>query len=278
VRACGRGLRPSAFPGRFLPSPRPPCRRGPCPCAGPLRGGAPANRFRGPGPGSAPVAALPRAGPRAFPPASSLGLCARCRAPWRSLPPSAFGPGLGPLRAPFGSPCGALRPWAVCSASARRVPPCPSALRLRARFAPGRGLSRPVGRVFARCAPGRFLARVLAPAALALAPFAGSAALWALLGFRVAHPGAPGFSPTAPPPLSPPPGARGERRAESAGLRAPNRCAVGSPGEQVGSACRRLLPAPSHCTRRPRVKPGSCAALGLPGVWSAPQGRKEATR
>ena len=76
---CGR---PRA-PAPFLRTPRPHLRRGPCPCAGPLRRGAPAaaSRARSGGIRPRPRWGLAGPAPRASPPAPPLGLVRRFAAP-----------------------------------------------------------------------------------------------------------------------------------------------------------------------------------------------------
>lgn len=74
-RACGRG------PLRFLRTTRPLLRRGPCPCARPLRRGPPGPRFAAPVRRMRPpsLRSVAGAGPRRVPPALSLGPCAPLR-------------------------------------------------------------------------------------------------------------------------------------------------------------------------------------------------------
>lgn len=75
---CVRACAPS---GRFFPAPRPLLRRGPCPCAGPLRGGPPAaaSRARSAVCGRRAFRAPARPGPRGSPRLPRSALCAAAR-------------------------------------------------------------------------------------------------------------------------------------------------------------------------------------------------------
>lgn len=121
--------RRAGFPpraGRFAPrpallrTPRPHSRRGPCPCAGPLRRGAPAAASRGRSGGIRPRPLWGLAGPapRASPPALPLGLVRRYAAPAALAGP--VWPGASP-RFAAGSP----RKGGVALASSRGRP-CPA--------------------------------------------------------------------------------------------------------------------------------------------------------
>lgn len=165
---------PCGGPPPFLPAPRGRLRRGPCPCAAVLRGGAPAPRFAAPVRRIAPSLRL-RSGrrgraPAAAPRLSRSALVRRCAAPWALAAPAVLRARL-PRRGGLPPPCSG-RP-SLCSASplrfawARRVPPPPSASRLRPR-GPARPLRaacsasgpRGFGAPLARCS------RAPAPAAL----------------------------------------------------------------------------------------------------------------
>ena len=127
---CAALSPPAAAVGSFLRTPGPLLRRGPFPCAGPLRRGPPGPASRPRFARSAPRAfsALPGSGPGPFPPALPLGrLCAAVAAP-RPL--------AGPVCLRARPCCGAAflfgrpsfaRPWPLCSAWPRRVPPWPAA-------------------------------------------------------------------------------------------------------------------------------------------------------
>lgn len=184
------GLRPSSglcggAPGGlappFLRSPRGLLRRGPCPCAAPLRRGAPAPLRRSGGPPAPPLGG--RAGLRPPPPlALGPGACARPPSPRGSLRSP-----LAPVRAPVCAPGPSRVPPALfCGAGLRPAGPAPSAL------AGSGGLSGPAPR-----APAR------APCALALRRgFSGGSR-------RPRSPvGVPLRPPAPPPPLGAPGGAR----------------------------------------------------------------------
>lgn len=150
----------------FLRTPRPHLRRGPCPCAGPLRRGAPAAASRGRSGGFRPRPLWGLAGPapRASPPALPLGLVRRFAAPAALAGPVCPGLPLASRRAPSRGVALASsrgRPW-----SARGPAGSPPARPLRG-FGGGwllpRGRARPMGRAFLRPAPGAFfLARARA--------------------------------------------------------------------------------------------------------------------
>lgn len=158
MRACSGAARSSLprlrrGPLRFLRTPRPLLRRGPCPCARPLRRGPP-------GPG----------GPRRSPPAPSLGPCAALRASAGARwPRCAWG------RPPFAA--GALRFASVALASCRpprcasRGPAGPPPRRPLRGFGAGglqpRGPARPFGPLVVAFGPRGFCARRACAAALA---------------------------------------------------------------------------------------------------------------
>jgi hypothetical protein len=183
----------------FLRTPRPLLRRGPCPCAGPLRRGAPAAASRPRSGFLRPRFARRVRGPGVPPGSPARPLCAAARLRGLSLPPLRLGSpsarcGLPPLRSgrPCSAPCSPLR-----FAWARRVPPCPSAVasvawrlrccapsRLRSArlllrlggVGPGgflpRGPARAVGPLVLASGPRGFLAARRAPA-LGLLPLSG---------------------------------------------------------------------------------------------------------
>lgn len=240
---------PCGGPPPFLPAPRGRLRRGPCPCAAVLRGGAPAPRFAAPVRRMAPSLRL-RSGrrgraPAAAPPALPLGPCAplrgsagaRCpRCAWARLPRRG---GLPP-------PCSG-RP-SLCSASplrfawARRVPPPPSASRLRARGAPAPGACAALaGRLFRLRPPGLWRA---AGALLACACARCAARCLRRRWWSVGSPLPP------PPPLPPPLGARGVRVASGPGGSPPP--LRGSPGWGP--------PGPRGCGPSPLFSGGGSAA------------------
>lgn len=208
-RACG----PLA---RFLPTPRPLLRRGPCPCARPLRGGPAAAASRC-GSGVPALASLAHTAPQPSPP----GLSARPCAPLRGSCGSRC------VRCAFPSPrCAAAFRWSALLrsgaglrfASARRVPPGLPASRLRGRRLPprGRGGLRPP---FLRPAPGAFFCCARASPAC----------------YR------PGFAPLSPPPLRPRRGLRGARCPFGWGFAPPRECC----------ASRSPLAAPPRALRAP---------------------------
>lgn len=160
ARLRRRAFVPPPFRRRFLPASRPLLRRGPCPCARPLRGGAP-----GPPPGPAPApSARPRfarlAGPALgpSPPAPPLGPCAgSCVAlRVRSLAPLRLGCPRCAAASLFGRPC-FVSGFPLRFGGPAGAPPWP------ARFAasgpgasaPG-GLRGPSGRLFWPPAPRGF--------------------------------------------------------------------------------------------------------------------------
>lgn len=231
------GPRPSAVcapAGRwpaFLRSPRPLLRRGPCPCAGPLRRGAPAAASRPRSGFLRPRFARRVRGPGVPPGSPARPLCAAARLRGLSLPPLRLGSpsvrcGLPPLRSgrPCSAPCSPLR-----FAWARRVPPCPSAVASVALAAPLlrafalalRSPAPPARRRWPRRlpAPGACAGRWPAcfglrpPGLVGCAPRA-CARLAASVGAASV---AAGFSPASPPPLPPPLGALGGREASGLG-------------------------------------------------------------
>lgn len=164
----------------------------------------------------------PGPGPGGGPPALPLGrLCAASRLRGRSLAPLRLGSASAVLRASSA----ALRSPLLRSASPlrfawpRRVPPPPSASRLRARWPPLRGPARPFGPLVVPPAPsalravGPLLARACARCA---AVVRAAAPVSALLGFAAAPRslarcccGGRGLPPASPPPLPPLRGSRG---------------------------------------------------------------------
>lgn len=172
-------------------------RRGPCPCARPLRRGAPAAASRARS-GVCALASLAGPAPRGFPPGSPARPCAplrgSCGARCRRCP----GLALAALRAPVRSPLLRLGrgPWA--SRRPAGAPPAPSASRLRGRLAPAPGA----------CAALRAACLgPLAPGALTARP-----RLRGLAGGSVAaFPGWGRPLPCAPPPRRPRWGLRGAR-------------------------------------------------------------------
>ena len=203
---CARLVGPLGPP--FLRTPRPHLRRGPCPCAGPLRRGAPAAASRARS-GVCALASLAVPAPRPFPPAPPLGLPAGLRpCGRRSLAPSGSRFALASLRAP----CSV----ALASSRARRAPargPAGSPLGRPLRgFGGGwlrpRGPARPFGPlVWGRWPPGPFCAPAPARACWRVCP-------GALL--------AVGLSPAPPRPAAPA-GGSGVPGARLGGLRPPLR-------------------------------------------------------
>ena len=164
VRAWPPGLVPRLFRGPFCPLRVRRLRRGPCPCARPLRGGPPAAASRGRSGVFARRCAPPAPPPGACPPAPPLGLVRACALRRRSLAPLRLA--RHPLR------CG-LPPLPLLRSGApgrfalpRRVPLAPSGLR----FAPsgfGGGWLRPgglggAGAAFSGLGPRGFLLRARA--------------------------------------------------------------------------------------------------------------------
>lgn len=160
--AARSSLRPfGALPAALCALRAPRLRRGPCPCAGSLRRGAPGAaaraRFVARLP---PCAALRSPGPPLgpSPPALSLGPCAPLRGSAGARWPrcawvrAALGCGLPALRS--GRPCSAS-PSPLRFAWPRRAPPGPPASRLRGRLPPAPGALRgPSGRLFRLRPPG----------------------------------------------------------------------------------------------------------------------------
>lgn len=147
--------------GPFLPASRPPLRRGPCPCARPLRGGAPGPRFAGPLRRLAPALASLgwRARPSGLPPRLPRSArVRRCAAPWALAGPAALG--LPSLRCGLPVRSALLRlglPLAL-----RVAPPGPPlgppASRLRGRGPPPRGACAALrAACFGLRPPGAFL-------------------------------------------------------------------------------------------------------------------------
>lgn len=240
----------------FLRTPRPLLRRGPCPCAGPLRRGAPAAASRPRSGFLRPRFARRGRAPGVPPGSPARAVCAAARLRGLSLPPLRLGSpsarcGLPPLRSgrPCSAPCSPLR-----FAWARRVPPCPSAVasvawrlrccapsRLRSArlllrlggFGPGgfrpRGL-RGLRPLVSACRPRGLAARRACAACFLRRGFPSvlGASGSALLGFRFAAPwraaslSVGGFAPASLPSLPPPPGARGKREASGLGAPAPD--------------------------------------------------------
>lgn len=229
---CARLVGPLARPFcalRVLP------RRGPCPCARPLRRGAPAAASR-----ARSVARLPRAfsalagpAPRGFPPGSPARGPARGPSP-ASVPARCRrcpGLALAALRAPCSVALASSRARPLGFASARRVPPAPSAARLRGRLAPAPGA----------CAALRAACLgPLAPGALAARP-----RLRGLAGGSVAaFPGWGGLSPAPPRPAAPA-GGSGGREACSGTCGPPPGCRFSRPSPaappgRVGPPVRRF--------------------------------------
>lgn len=180
-------------PGAFCALRGPPLRRGPFPCAGPLRRGAPAAASRarsgalrpspGPPPGRAPR--LPRSAP-----------CARCRAPRALAGPvclaSPSAPAAGSLS---GRPCSA--PGRLRAARGPAGAPLGPPSGLRGRLAPAPGLARPCGPRSGRVAPRGLAAR---PRLRGLAGCLWRAAAWGWV--------LPCAPPAPPPPLGAPGSAR----------------------------------------------------------------------
>lgn len=150
VATIGRGGGRASGPP-LLRTPRPLLRRGPCPCAGPLRRAAPAAPLR--------FASAGRPAPPRLSRSASRRPC--CAAGLRSALAAVVWP---PVRAPpaagflFGRPCSASRSLRS-SAPARRVPPARARFAASARAAPGPGGSAasprscpPAPRAFCGCA------------------------------------------------------------------------------------------------------------------------------
>ena len=214
---------PGPLCGPFCALRVPPLRRGPCPCAGPLRRGAPAAASR-PRSGALrpPSAALRSPGPP-LGPAPRLcrsALVRRCAAPRALAGPAALGLPLSALRASSAALRSPLL-RAGLAAALRVAPPGPP---WPARVGFGPPASASVGSLPARLGgapplpvsggPSRLRGRRLRPRGLCCAP-APARACWVRLGaaLRAAAVLIWGFAPASPPPLPPPPGARGERQA-----------------------------------------------------------------
>ena len=212
---CAR-LPPS---GAFLRSPRPPLRRGPCPCAGPLRRGAPAAASRGRS-GVFALASLAGPAPGPCPPAPPLGLVRAFALRRLSLASS----GLAVPSAPVRAPCSVALPALRAGCRQRVAPPGPPSARPSG-FGGGwlrpRGPARPFGPlVWGRWPPGPFCAP--APARACWRVFPG-----ALL--------AVGLSPAAPRPAAPAGGSRGPE-ARLGGLRPPPASRSAPPEGRVSRA------------------------------------------
>lgn len=253
-----------AAPRPFLRTPRALLRRGPCPCAGPLRRGAPAAASR-PQSGLAALPSVAGAGPRGSPPALSLGLSsagAPAPAPpgsrWPRLVPGSppLCCGLPPLRS--GRPCSALAPRAPARGPAGPPPPRP----LRG-FGPGgfrpRGPRGLWPRLWWLSPPGP-------PARPRLRGLAVRVGSFLLCLGPVVVPGSPLAS---PPPLPPPLGAGGEHGARMGGLRAPTAFGGGPPGAHVEPDTVRPVRLPLHFTRRSRPR----QAIWSPSVRTGPPNR-----
>jgi len=250
--AARSSLRPSgALPAALCALRAPRLRRGPCPCAGSLRRGAPGAAARARSVARLPpCAALRSPGPPLgpSPPALSLGPCAPLRGSAGARWPrcawvrAALGCGLPALRS--GRPCSAS-PSPLRFAWPRRAPPGPPASRLRGRLPPAPGACaalraacsasgpRGFGAPLARCSRGPARAALVLRWAAAL-PLGGCLS---------------GVLPCFPPPLPPPLGALGERVAS--GLGAPAPPLRGSPGWGP--------PGPRGCSPSPLLSGGGSA-------------------
>jgi len=248
-----------------LPSPRPLLRRGPCPCAGPLRGAPPAAASR-----ARSVARLPRAfpalagpAPRRCPPGSRARALVRPCGPPRPLAgPAVLRPcprcAAGSL---FGRPCSGS-----CSARALRGFPAGSPPRRPLRgFGGGllrpRGPLRPFGPLSPPSAPGAFGLR--APPGRGLLRFSvgASCAAWACV--RSGSASLPPERTVAAPrraswgsPLRPPPAA------PAGGSGCPGPVWVGFAPRCVGRLFAAPLAAPPGPLRGPRC--GSGGAVDSP--------------
>lgn len=235
--AARSSLRPfGALPAALCALRAPRLRRGPCPCAGSLRRGAPGAaaraRFVARLP---PCAALRSPGPPLgpSPPALSLGPCAPLRGSAGARWPrcawvrAALGCGLPALRS--GRPCSAS-PSPLRFAWPRRAPPGPARFAASGAAASGPGgPARPFGPLVSPPAPGA-LARRWRAARVPWGPLRLVASVRALCR--------PGFSPASPPPLPPPLGAPGEREASGLGAPAPVPPSAGLP---MVSGCFRTI-------------------------------------
>lgn len=161
---AGRGCRPALF-AHFAGS----LRRGPCPCARPLRRGAPAAASR-PRSGARrpPFASLRSPGPGLGPPPRLSRSATPTPGPLPRLRRALAGPGWFAPRHPLRCGLPSLRFGRPCFSPARRAPargpagspPGPPASRLRARRLPAPGALRgPSGRFFWAPAPGALAAR-----------------------------------------------------------------------------------------------------------------------
>lgn len=200
-----------AFGPPFLRTPRP-AAPGPLPLRSAASARRARRRFAGPFrrfAASGAFRALPGPAPRGFPPGSPARGPARGPSP-ASVPARCRrcpGLALAALRAPCSVALASSRARPLGFASARRVPPAPSASRLRGRLAPAPGA----------CAALRAACLgPLAPGALAARPRLRGLAVRLSGGVL----GVGGFSPAPPRPAAPA-GGSGGREACSGGLRAP---------------------------------------------------------
>lgn len=193
---CARLVGPLARPFcalRVLP------RRGPCPCARPLRRGAPAAASRARS-GVCALASLAGPAPRGFPPGSPAR--GPARGPFPASVPARCrrcpGLALAALRAPCSLALASSRARPLGFASARRVPPAPSAARLRGRLAPAPGACAALRAACLGLRPPGLCLRARACAGLLCA---SPAAFWVSVG-------SPLRPPAPPPPLGAPGGVR----------------------------------------------------------------------
>lgn len=261
------GMRAGGLRPPFLRTPRPHSRRGPCPCAGPLRRGAPAAAtlprsgavrppsaaLRSPGPPPGLPPRLSRSGTCAALRASAATRWPRCA--WVRLPLCCGRPSLC-----SGCPCSA--PPHLC---ASRVPAgSPPARPLRGfgggrLQAPGASGLRPL---FPAPPPGPLAARPrLRGLAVRIHHFQNIQKwicfVYVLVTLYFAAAAVIGrFSPASPPPLPPPLGARGERGASGSGGSRPRRCA---PPPVVEAASRRPSAGTPIVLDASRLKCTGCA-------------------
>lgn len=256
-------------PRPFLRTPRVLLRRGPCPCAGPLRRGAPAAASR-PQSGLAALPSVAGAGPRGSPPALSLGLSsagAPAPAPpgsrWPRLVPGSppLCCGLPPLRS--GRPCSALAPRAPARGPAGSPPPRP----LRG-FGPGgfrpRGPRGLWPRLWWLSPPGP-------PARPRLRGLAVRVGSFLLCLGPVVVPGSPLASP--PRPCRPRWGLAGSARPEWVACGPPPPSAAAPPGRMSNLIPRAPLSPPRQGGISPLTFPNACAIMIRPGPNRPPGGR-----
>lgn len=187
------------------------------------------------------------AAPRLLAPTPALGgrPSAPGRAPCSVALPSAPGVPASLGRPPVWARVGPCAAW-------RRGPSVPP---LAGRLSPSPGGSRcPPAALIRASLPLRGRRRGLRAAPWASLPPPGERATLAPCRFCLAALVVPGSPLASPPPLPPPLGARGERRARMGGLRAPTAYGGGPPGAHVEPDTVRPVRLPLHFTRRSRPR------------------------